>query len=124
MFPALFQFFSTHAVQFLALPLFLPFPPHSFFYPQDQPHVIQNARARGLPADIEIQGTFFFKHNPVKGARAWTYHFRRIFHDWSDQASVDILRNTVQTMNSNGRILISMMHSQAMVRTEPRSYKT
>lgn len=72
---------------------------------QDQPQVIQDARARGLPADIESQGTSFFQPNPVKGARA--YHFRRIFHDWSDQVSIDILRNTAQAMNSQSRILIS-----------------
>ena len=72
---------------------------------QDQPQAIQDARARGLPADIESQGTSFFQPNPVKGARA--YHFRRIFHDWSDQVSIDILRNTAQAMNSQSRILIS-----------------
>lgn len=72
---------------------------------QDQPHVIQDARAGGLSADIETQGTSFFHPNPVRGARA--YHFRRIFHDWSDQASVKILRNTSQSMNGQSRILIS-----------------
>lgn len=72
---------------------------------QDQPHVIQDAIARGLPAKIETQGASFFQPNPVKGARA--YHFRRIFHDWSDPASIEILWNTAQAMSSNSRILIS-----------------
>lgn len=72
---------------------------------QDQPHVIEDARAKGLPIDIESQGTSFFQPNPIKGARA--YHFRRIFHDWSDQASVEILRNVARAMSSNSRILIS-----------------
>lgn len=72
---------------------------------QDQPHVIQNARDRGLPVDIEAQETSFFQPNPVKGARA--YYFRRIFHDWSDQVSIDILRNTAQAMNGQSKILIS-----------------
>lgn len=72
---------------------------------QDQPHVIQDAKAKGLPIDIETQGTSFFQPNPIKGARA--YYFRRIFHDWSDQASVEILRNVAQAMSSNSRILIS-----------------
>lgn len=72
---------------------------------QDQPHVIQDARARGLPVGIEAQGTSFFEPNPVKGARA--YYFRRIFHNWSDKVSIEILRNTAQAMNSQSRILIS-----------------
>lgn len=72
---------------------------------QDQPHVIEDVRAKGLPIGIETQGTSFFKPNPIKGARA--HHFRRIFHDWSDQASVEILRNVAQAMSSNSRILIS-----------------
>lgn len=72
---------------------------------QDQPHVIQDAQARGLPAGIEAQAASFFEPNPIKGARA--YHFRRIFHDWSDQASIEILRNTAQAMARISRILIS-----------------
>ena len=72
---------------------------------QDQPHVIEDAIARGLPFNIETQGTSFFQPNPVKNARA--YHFQRIFHDWSDQKSVEILRNTAQAMDSDSRILIS-----------------
>ena len=38
---------------------------------------------------------------------ALVYHFRRIFHDWSDDVSVAILRNTVQAMGSRSRILIT-----------------
>lgn len=72
---------------------------------QEQPHVIEDAKARGLPAKIETHEASFFQPNPLKGARA--YHFRRIFHDWSDPASIEILRNTAQAMSSNSRILIS-----------------
>lgn len=35
------------------------------------------------------------------------YHFRRIFHDWSDDVSLGILRNTVEAMSSRSRILIT-----------------
>ena len=38
---------------------------------------------------------------------ALIYHFRRIFHDWSDEVSLGILLNTVQAMNSRSRVLIS-----------------
>ncbi len=73
---------------------------------QDQPDVIADARAGGLPAYIETHGgTSFFEPNPMKGARA--YHFRRIFHEWSDGPSVKILRNTVLAMTNQSRILIS-----------------
>ena len=73
---------------------------------QDQAHVIEEVRAKGLlPGDIETQATSFFQPNPVRGARA--YHFRRIFHDWSDRASVEILGNVAQAMSRHSRILIS-----------------
>ena len=72
---------------------------------QDQQHVIQDARAKGLSIDIETQAMSFFQPNPIRGARA--YYFRRIFHDWSDQPSVEILRNVAQAMSRNSRILIS-----------------
>ncbi|KAL8826682.1 MAG: hypothetical protein Q9170_007312 [Blastenia crenularia] len=38
----------------------------------------------------------FFTPQPVRGARA--YYFRRIFHDWNDERSLDILRNTATAM--------------------------
>ena len=41
---------------------------------------------------------------PLSGAL--TYHFRRIFHDWADSASLSILRNTVIAMTARSRILI------------------
>jgi O-methyltransferase. len=42
---------------------------------------------------------------PVTGAR--TYYFRSIFHDWDDQISRRILRNTVSAMAPDySRILI------------------
>ena len=38
---------------------------------------------------------------------ALIYHFRRIFHDWSDDVSLRILRNTKQALSSRSRILIT-----------------
>ena len=72
---------------------------------QDQEEVIADAVSRSLPQFIRAQPASFFHVNPVKGARA--YHFRRIFHDWSDSASIDILRNTVAAMTPTSRVLIS-----------------
>ena len=72
---------------------------------QDQESVVADAKAGGLSPEIEAQGASFFEPNPVKNARA--YHFRRIFHDWSDKASVEILRNTASAMGPSSKILIS-----------------
>jgi hypothetical protein len=38
---------------------------------------------------------------------AHIYHFRRIFHDWSDAVSLRILQHTVPAMTSRSRILIT-----------------
>ena len=35
------------------------------------------------------------------------YLFRRIFHNWSDEVALGILRNTVEAMSSRSRILIT-----------------
>ena len=43
----------------------------------------------------------------IRAPGAFIYHFRRIFHDWSDQVSSKILQNTVQAMDSRSRILIA-----------------
>lgn len=40
-------------------------------------------------------------------AGAIIYHFRRIFHDWSDDMSRAILQNTIQAMSSRSHILIT-----------------
>ena len=39
------------------------------------------------------------------GARA--YHFRRIFHDWGDSKSTEILANVVAAMTPESRLLIA-----------------
>ncbi|KAK7734904.1 hypothetical protein SLS53_007681 [Cytospora paraplurivora] len=75
------------------------------FILQDQEAVIEDARAKDLPAYIEPQAASFFQPNPVKNARA--YLFRRIFHDWSDPLSVVILSNTVSAMGRDSKVLIA-----------------
>lgn len=39
-------------------------------------------------------------------AGAFIYHFRRIFHDWSDRVAIEILQNTVPAMSSWSRLWI------------------
>lgn len=70
---------------------------------QDLPKVVEGVD--GKDAGIEVMGYNFMDSQPVKGARA--YYFRSIFHDWDDQISRKILRNTVSAMAPDySRILI------------------
>ncbi|MCJ1286657.1 hypothetical protein MMC26_006003 [Xylographa opegraphella] len=72
---------------------------------QDVPDVIEDAEASGLPGFIEPMAVSFFEPQPIEGALV--YHFRRILHDWSDDVSLTILRNTIQAMGARSRILIT-----------------
>ena len=93
---------------------------------QDVQEVIDDARAGGLGGNIEPQVASFFDSQQVKGKQvgtaahdsrliatkspalgAFIYHFRRIFHDWSDDVSRTILQNTVQAMDYRSRVLIT-----------------
>jgi hypothetical protein len=70
---------------------------------QDLPNVVEGVD--GESAGIEVMGYNFMDAQPVKGARA--YYFRSIFHDWDDEISRKILRNTVSAMAPDySRILI------------------
>lgn len=70
---------------------------------QDLPNVVEGVD--GKDAGIEVMGYNFMDTQPVKGARA--YYFRSIFHDWDDEISRRILRNTVSAMAPDySRILI------------------
>ncbi|KAH8126016.1 S-adenosyl-L-methionine-dependent methyltransferase [Trichoderma asperelloides] len=71
---------------------------------QDQPDVVEDAKAKGLPSYIQGQGGSFFEPQTVKGAHA--YIFRRIFHDWNDQDSQTILEQTRSALSPSSRILI------------------
>lgn len=70
---------------------------------QDLPSVVEGVD--GESAGVEVMGYNFMDPQLVKGARA--YYFRSIFHDWDDQISRRILRNTVSAMAPDySRILI------------------
>ncbi|KAL8677371.1 MAG: hypothetical protein Q9186_006190 [Xanthomendoza sp. 1 TL-2023] len=71
---------------------------------QDVREVIEDAEAGGLSQGIETMVASFFEPQPVSGAL--TYHFRRIFHDWSPNIGQQILGNTVQAMTHRSRVLI------------------
>ncbi|KAI1753318.1 putative O-methyltransferase [Xylaria castorea] len=66
------------------------------------------ASAQDLPDEIEKIPYDFFTAQPVKGARA--YFFHHIFHDWSDDKSLEILKQTVQAMTPGySKLLIHEM---------------
>jgi hypothetical protein len=72
----------------------------------DQPDVVERAR---VAADEDIAGRSqfvsgsFFESVPP-GADA--YQMRHIIHDWSDELSLQILKNIRSVIPSNGRVLI------------------
>jgi SAM-dependent methyltransferase len=76
----------------------------------DQPHVIERARASiqaaGLTDRCEILSGNFFESAP---AGADIYFLRHIIHDWSDEASLRILRNIRGVIPPKGRLLIVEM---------------
>ncbi|KAI6354010.1 hypothetical protein MCOR25_008794 [Pyricularia grisea] len=53
---------------------------------------------------VELQRHDFFDKQPVTGASI--YFFRHIFHDWPDRACVKILKQIVQAMGRDSRLLI------------------
>ncbi|KAL8713131.1 MAG: hypothetical protein Q9220_002652 [cf. Caloplaca sp. 1 TL-2023] len=69
--------------------------PHAKLELQDLPHVISGVS--NLPSNIKCREYDFFKsEQPVKGARAYFFHF--ILHDWTDDDCLQILRNTAAAM--------------------------
>jgi len=73
----------------------------------DLPGVIERAQPliaeAGLSDRLKTVPTDFFKAVP-EGAD--TYLMRHIIHDWNDEQSQTILRNTRRAMKSSGRLLI------------------
>lgn len=70
---------------------------------QDLPQVLNGVS--GDKSGIEVMPYSFMDPQPVKGAAI--YYFRSIFHDWSDQICLQILRNTIPAMAPDySRILI------------------
>jgi hypothetical protein len=72
----------------------------------DQPDVVERARASAGP-DISSRSQFvsgsFFESVPA-GADA--YQMRHIIHDWSDDLSLQILKNIRGVIPSHGRVLV------------------
>ncbi|MEJ0040587.1 MAG: methyltransferase [Gammaproteobacteria bacterium] len=85
--------------------------PHLKGFLYDLGHVAGRAnesiRAHGLEARCAvIEGSFFDSIPP--GADA--YLMRHVIHDWTDEQSVQILRNCRKAVPANGRILIVEFH--------------
>ena len=73
----------------------------------DQPHVVENAQptlaAAGVEERVEVVGGSFFDGVP-SGADA--YVLRRILHDWTDDACVEILCNVRRSMTPAARLIV------------------
>lgn len=65
---------------------------------QDQPHVIIDL------ADVETMAYDFFSPQPVLGARF--YYFKQILHNWDDEKSALILKNTAVAMDKEKSTLL------------------
>jgi hypothetical protein len=72
----------------------------------DQPHVIARAAqpAQAFAGRYRTVGGNFFNGVPEGGD---AYLLKWILHDWSDTASVDILRSCRQAMKRSGRLLVA-----------------
>lgn len=76
---------------------------------QDQAMAIEEVENQ-LPG-IEKIAHDFFKPQPTEGqyksSGALVYFVRRVLHDWSDEASIRILKNIAKAMNANSRVVIN-----------------
>lgn len=82
--------------------------PRLRFVVQDGAETIAGGPAQIPPvlADrIRFMEHDFFEEQPVKGGDI--YLFRWIFHDWSDQEAIKILRSTVPALKPGARVLIN-----------------
>ncbi|WP_170937304.1 MULTISPECIES: methyltransferase [Rhodomicrobium] len=72
----------------------------------DLPSIVEHARvaasAEGLSDRVEIGGGDFFEDVPAGDL----YLLKWILHDWSDEASLRILRNCRRRLLPNGRIIL------------------
>ena len=72
---------------------------------QDLPAPLKKAEIPESVADrIELMEHDFFKPQPVQ---ADAYFFRQIFHDWSDNNVLKILRATVPALKPGARIIVN-----------------
>lgn len=62
-----------------------------------------------IPSDVssrvKFMGHDFFTEQPVKDADV--YLFRWIFHNWSDEYSIKILRSLIPALKTGARILVN-----------------
>lgn len=65
---------------------------------QDQPHVITKLD------DVETMPYDFFTPQPILGARF--YYFKQILHNWDDEKSIAILKNTASAMDKDKSTLL------------------
>ncbi|ROV88726.1 hypothetical protein VMCG_10045 [Cytospora schulzeri] len=69
---------------------------------QDQQYVLDSATS--LPDTVRKHTIDFFKESPVRGARI--YFLKFVLHDWSDEASLTILRNISASMTKGYSYLV------------------
>ncbi|KAI1763361.1 putative O-methyltransferase [Hypoxylon sp. FL1150] len=83
-----------HGVDILTLTRKHPNLPAGSLILQDLPGIVAGL---DLGTDkIKIMGHDFFEPQPIHGSRA--YFFHAVFHDWSDEVAIKILRNVVPAM--------------------------
>ncbi|KAK2606306.1 hypothetical protein QQS21_003237 [Conoideocrella luteorostrata] len=81
--------------------------------PKDMAHrIVVQDQAAVTAQSVKKQGVEnivhdFWEPQPIKGARI--YYMRNIIHDWSDDKSLDILRNTKSAMGPDSLLLIDDM---------------
>jgi hypothetical protein len=73
---------------------------------QDLPRIVEAAkRARDPQLDgVRFVGVDFMTDRPVEGALV--YYMRRVLHDYSDEACVEILKNLREAMAPDSRLLV------------------
>jgi len=72
---------------------------------QDLPDVVAGVEVpEDVKGRVEIVAHNFFTEQTVKGADA--YLFRWIFHDWSDEYSIQILKNLIPALKPGAKIVI------------------
>ena len=78
---------------------------------QDLPDVIKEVHASPLSQAEEVRDRLEFQEynffNPQPMHDADIYLFRHVLHDWSDAKAGEIVRNTVPSMKSGSRLIVS-----------------
>ena len=81
--------------------------PNLHFIVQDLPVVIQGAKEL-VPAEVAPRIDFmehdFLTNQPVK---ADAYLFRNVFHNWSDEHVVKILKATIPALQPGARVIVN-----------------